>query len=71
MTIASNATPVAASQMYVEAREAPAAVAAQLMRDEAAYREFGATLRSANPTAVSRERARAAWWAKRGARKGG
>lgn len=52
LTMASNATPATASQMFAEAREAPAAVAAQMMRDETAYREFGQKLRSANPTAV-------------------
>ena len=40
------------SQMFIEAREAPAAIAVQMANDDAAYREFGAHLRSANPTAV-------------------
>ena len=40
------------SRMLNEAREAPAAVAALMRVDEAAYRDFGARLRSANPTAV-------------------
>lgn len=38
--------------MQIEAREAPAAVAAQVALDGPAYREFGARLREANPTAV-------------------
>ena len=40
------------SQMIIEAREAPAAIAALMTSDDAAYREFGRHLRVANPTAV-------------------
>ena len=40
------------SRMLNEALEAPAAIAALMGVDEAAYRDFGARLRSADPTAV-------------------
>jgi glutamine---fructose-6-phosphate transaminase (isomerizing) len=40
------------SQMAIEAHQAPNAVAEQMSCDETAYREFGASLRTANPSAV-------------------
>ena len=40
------------SQMIIEAREAPAAIAALMASDDVAYRDFGARLRLTNPAAV-------------------